>query len=185
MPLHNHPQMYGVNYVLSGYLLQNSYDLMDPSDPESAEFQQLLEDEWHQMSGDAISPHINKSFVCFCLKSAIFKTDKQTNNESTIAKKMSSNILQTNDWSAVLPHKQNLHHFVCLRDSSVLQILLPNYDNDQQRDCTWYEILDTVRSSQQYNDSDHYYGLPHYCYLQQVQEPLHYKSISVSFDGHL
>lgn len=56
--------------------------------------------------------------------------------------------LQAPDVTVLYPFEGNLHEFVAgPNGAAVLDVLLPPYDNVQNRDCTFYNIQDVVPSS--------------------------------------
>ena len=58
--------------------------------------------------------------------------------------------LQAPDCSVLYPFEGNLHEFVAgPHGAALLDVLLPPYDLDQNRDCTFYHIRDLSHSEQQ------------------------------------
>lgn len=55
--------------------------------------------------------------------------------------------LQAPDVTVLFPYEGNLHEFVAgPSGAAVLDVLLPPYDNTQNRDCTFFEIQDIASS---------------------------------------
>ena len=62
---------------------------------------------------------------------------------SKIAYKNAVDFLQAPDVAALYPYEGNLHEFVAgPHGAAVLDVLLPPYDDEQKRDCTFYKIQD-------------------------------------------
>jgi PCO_ADO len=64
-------------------------------------------------------------------------------------------LLRAPDLAALFPHDGNLHQFVAGRHgAAVLDVLIPPYDEDNWRDCTYYEVLPLEEEQQQKDDDD-------------------------------
>jgi len=66
-----------------------------------------------------------------------------------IAFKNTVDFLQAPDVAALYPYEGNLHEFVAgPHGAAVLDVLLPPYDNAQERDCTFYKIQEVAMKQQ-------------------------------------
>ena len=109
MPLHDHPDISGINYLLSGDILHQSYDVVDVLNADKRQFVGIKYKETH---------------------------------------------LKENDVIVTLPHKENIHEFVANENTSILQILVPDYDQKQRR-CSYWEVD---------NDLDN--GIKHHSFVE-------------------
>ena len=95
MPLHDHPNISGINYLLSGAVHHQSYDIVDVLNAEQGQF---------------------------------------------VGIQYPSSDLKENDVITTLPHKNNIHTFTALENTSVLQILVPDYDHKERR-CAYWKVV--------------------------------------------
>merc|ERR1712154_314525 len=54
--------------------------------------------------------------------------------------------VRTDEVLLTLPHKQNIHGFTAMENTSVLQILLPDYDHSE-RVCSYWEVDASISAS--------------------------------------
>lgn len=97
MPLHDYPAISGINFILSGSIHHQSYDIVDVLNAERGQFAGI---------------------------------------------QYPASDLGENDVITTLPHRQNLHQFEALENTSILQILVPDYN--QERRCAYWEVMDLL-----------------------------------------
>lgn len=151
IPLHDHPGMCVLSRLLYGDLHRihldlprsgsdddsdnnnnDDTDMISPSSSSSASWSQ-----WRSSWSGGPSPtRVNKS-----------STDSNNNSHPTIpvgakrAYQHNVDYLQAPDVTCLYPFEGNLHEFIAgPNGAAVLDVLLPPYDADEDRDCTFYEI---------------------------------------------
>ena len=139
MPLHDHPSIYGINYLLSGSIGHKSYDILDALDVHKGEFIGLQYPLREYLEDDAIM---------------------------------------------TLPQKENLHEFIATENSSILQILIPDFDH-QERVCSYWEVFNDVNMDIK---NDIIKKRDDLCVediigLRMISEPRSKIDINVPFDG--
>jgi hypothetical protein len=139
IPLHDHPDMVVLSRVLYGDLHRLSLDLA--RDEEAS----LLEDEYdHVQSGGQRTSSWFRGSWFHRMNSIRNKLPKG----SKAAFKNEVDFLQAPDVTVLYPYEGNLHEFVAgPNGAAVLDVLLPPYDNVQNRDCTFYTIQNIDGSS--------------------------------------
>mmetsp|Transcript_34182 Transcript_34182/g.82288 ORF Transcript_34182/g.82288 Transcript_34182/m.82288 type:complete len:512 (-) Transcript_34182:19-1554(-) len=174
IPLHDHPDMCVLSRVLYGDLQRQSLDLAresdvvkndhqassstnDDGDSEMAESSSSL-GSWSMFSrGPGSWFHSSRqSQNSSSIRSA---TDDNSNNNqhhhdshhggvpqgSKYAYRNGVDHLEAPGVTVLYPYEGNLHEFVAgEHGAAVLDILLPPYDNEQNRDCTFYNITDLL-----------------------------------------
>lgn len=128
IPLHDHPEMCVLSRVLYGDLQRLSLDL----------------DHGEEGFEDGTSTFLDKTRRSSWLGSLWNRMEsfrRKLPKGSKPAYKNSVDYLRAPDVTALYPYEGNLHEFVAGPDgAAVLDVLLPPYDNSQNRDCTFYEI---------------------------------------------
>jgi PCO_ADO len=87
-------------------------------------------------------------------------TTATTNNHNNVRRRRAAflhppDLLRAPDLAALFPHDGNLHQFVSGRHgAAVLDVLIPPYDEDNWRDCTYYEVLPLEEEEEQQEDED-------------------------------
>jgi len=132
IPLHDHPGMCVLSRVIYGDLQRLSLDL--PRHPNPPRRSWL---PWSQSRTAATTTTNNSG-----------GTTQQP--PERLAYKNHVDRLQAPDCSVLYPFEGNLHEFVAgPHGAALLDVLLPPYDLDQNRDCTFYYIRDLSHSEQQ------------------------------------
>lgn len=138
IPLHDHPEMCVLSRLLYGDLQCLSLDLPDDRPEDEGNQQQQLPQP------SMFSP------------SSSFQPVRPGNSDprqhglpegSRRALKNPIKHLHAPDVSLLFPYKGNLHEFFAgPNGAAVLDILLPPYDADHDRDCTFYDIREDPRA---------------------------------------
>lgn len=119
IPLHDHPDMCVLSRVLYGDLERHSLDLA-------------------RMDEDGVERRRNWFGNFFGRDNA---TQQALPKGTKRAFKNHVDHLQAPEVTALFPYEGNLHEFIAgPHGAAVLDVLLPPYDNAQNRDCTFYEI---------------------------------------------
>lgn len=127
IPLHDHPGMCVLSRVLYGDLKRMSLDLARTEDIHSA-FTGLGDAFKRSNSQDGWSKEMD--FL-----------RRELPRGSKLAYKNHVDHLQAPDVTVLYPFEGNLHEFVAgPSGAAVLDVLLPPYDNVQNRDCTFYQV---------------------------------------------
>lgn len=139
IPLHDHPEMCVLSRVLYGDLQRVSLDLAREEDnPLSLESTKGKGYPDKNKRGGSWLGGWRAQMESFRRK--LPKGSKQ-------AFKNHIDYLQAPDVTVLYPYEGNLHEFVAGPDgAAVLDVLLPPYDNVQNRDCTFYEIKEPSSS---------------------------------------
>jgi hypothetical protein len=126
IPLHDHPDMCVLSRILYGDLERRSLDLAREEDvPMSLDTNPMAERRKHWLGG------------WFGRDSHRQRLPKGTKR----AFKNHVDHLEAPSVTVLFPYEGNLHEFVAgPHGAAVLDVLLPPYDNTQNRDCTFYEI---------------------------------------------
>lgn len=123
IPLHDHPDMCVLSRVLYGDLQRLSLDLASEEDQSMS--------DGDKRRSNWLGGFFNR------FDSFRHKLPKG----SKTAFKNQVDHLQAPDVAILYPYEGNLHEFVAgPYGAAVLDVLLPPYDNLQNRDCTFYEI---------------------------------------------
>ncbi|CAJ1930741.1 unnamed protein product [Cylindrotheca closterium] len=127
IPLHDHPDMCVLSRVLYGDLERRSLDLA-----------RLDEDVMdHSKSG-------RRNWMSNFFGRENNTTQQALPKGTKRAFKNHVDHLKAPQVTALFPYEGNLHEFVAgPNGAAVLDVLLPPYDNTQNRDCTFYEIRET------------------------------------------
>lgn len=148
IPLHDHPGMCVLSRVLYGDLHRLSLDLARNQDgDEHAKDHVMMEDEKDPERQSWLRSHLTLSGM---RKSRARKAKKSFPPGTKRAYKHGVDHLQAPDCTILYPFEGNLHEFVAgPNGAAVLDVLLPPYDVDHHRDCTFYEIQEI--------DDDHHH----------------------------
>ena len=126
MPIHDHKNISGINYLLSGKINHQSYDFVNNNNNDSMRKVKINE--------------------------------KKIYNEKECV--------------VTLDNRENIHCFEAMEDTSIFQILVPNYDHDiKSRPCNYYEFV-----NQESNDVG---------YIKQVPNATNYWDVTIPFNGSL
>lgn len=140
IPLHDHPDMCVLSRVLYGDLQRLSLDLA--RDDEKVDFLEECDNRKKQHHSSVNSWFRGSWF------SRMNSIRKKLPTGAKPAFKNKVDHLQAPDVTVLYPFEGNLHEFVAGPfGAAVLDVLLPPYDNEQNRDCTFYNIQDVVPSS--------------------------------------
>lgn len=131
IPLHDHPDMVVMSRVLYGDLHRLSLDLARDAD--------AFWDDCDAMQSESSSSSSS------WFRGSWFNRMNSIRNKlpkgSKAAFKNEVDHLQAPDVTVLYPFEGNLHEFVAgPNGAAVLDVLLPPYDNAQNRDCTFYNI---------------------------------------------
>jgi hypothetical protein len=140
IPLHDHPGMCVLSRVLYGDLQRFSLDLA--KEEEQDLHHNMISDSHH--AGEGKRRHN-------WLGSIFHRVDTSSRQKlpkgSKHAYKNHVDKLQAPDVSVLYPYEGNLHEFVAgPNGAAVLDVLLPPYDNVQNRDCTFYTVHEITSS---------------------------------------
>jgi plant cysteine oxidase len=87
--------------------------------------------------------------------------------------------LQAPDVTCLYPFEGNLHEFIAgPNGAAVLDVLLPPYDADDERDCTFYEIHETTETKNKNESND---GME--CWIVPTGQPEDFHCISGHYLG--
>jgi len=140
IPLHDHPDMCVLSRILYGDLQRLSLDL-------------AREDEAISFLDDyGTRKHQDESSSSSWFRGSWFSRMNSIRNKlpkgSRAAFKNSIDHLQAPGVTVLYPYEGNLHEFVAgPHGAAVLDVLLPPYDNAQNRDCTFYNIHELSSNS--------------------------------------
>lgn len=148
IPLHDHPDMCVLSRVLYGDLERRSLDLARDHDvtPMSVDTNPMAERRKHWLGGwlsgrDSHSQRLPKG------------TKRAFKNHV--------DHLEAPNVTVLFPFEGNLHEFVAgPHGAAVLDVLLPPYDNIQNRDCTFYEIREMNSSTTKPSGKEPCYVVP-------------------------
>jgi hypothetical protein len=136
IPLHDHPDMCVLSRVLYGDLRILSLDLAKEEDS------MMSVDSNGNLGGDK-----KRSSWLGGWFNRMESFGRKLPKGSKQAFKNNVDHLQAPDVTILYPYEGNLHEFVAgPHGAAVLDILLPPYDNIQNRDCTFYEIQEMTSS---------------------------------------
>jgi hypothetical protein len=139
IPLHDHPGMCVISRVLYGEVHRRSLDLPSnanvgtPSTPETrrrAYFRTL-----RQTNLSSYNRKDSSTSSC---------ADPVSDAASSrVLSKIPVETIVAPDCTVLYPHVGNLHEFIAgPKGAAVLDVLLPPYDADHHRDCTFYDIVE-------------------------------------------
>eukprot|EP00980_Cylindrotheca_fusiformis_P005661 scaffold1184_cov132-Cylindrotheca_fusiformis.AAC.82 len=146
IPLHDHPDMCVLSRVLYGDLERHSLDLArEESAPMSIDGSPLSERRKHWLGNwfgrDAHAQSLPKG------------TKRAFKNHV--------DHLEAPNVTMLFPYEGNLHEFIAgPQGAAVLDVLLPPYDNAQNRDCTFYEIHDMASPTTNSSGKEACYVVP-------------------------
>jgi plant cysteine oxidase len=127
IPLHDHPDMCVLSRVLYGDLQRISLDLLRDEDI-SMSIESSLDKKRNGLLGG------------LCNKMDSFKRRLPKGSRHALKKELIDH-LRAPAVTVLYPYEGNLHEFIAGPDgAAVLDVLLPPYDNTQNRDCTFYDI---------------------------------------------
>jgi hypothetical protein len=160
IPLHDHPNMVVLSRVLYGDVTVRSYDIIHPSkghvsDPEKADMnkestipsknENPTEKHWYAnilpAMKDMFSTHVNKAMHESHSSISTSGEDKahQHNPAPLRVQENASFSLAAPQVSTLFPHSGNVHEFTAGKNgAAILDYILPPYDTDHDRDCTFY-----------------------------------------------
>ncbi|KAL3930527.1 MAG: hypothetical protein SGARI_004458 [Bacillariaceae sp.] len=146
IPLHDHPDMVVLSRVLYGDLHRLSLDL-------AREEESSLFDEYE--TGLSSRPSPTASWFRGSWFGRMNSIRKDLPKGSKAAFKNEVDYLQAPDVTVLYPYEGNLHEFVAgPQGAAVLDVLLPPYDNAQNRDCTFYNIQNVDGTNGNCNNED-------------------------------
>ena len=165
IPLHDHPEMCVLSRVLYGDLKRQSLDLAREEDVAmSIESNSSRE---RRQSNSWLGGLLNK------LESYRNKLPKGSKQ----AFKNHVDHLRAPQVTALYPYEGNLHEFVAgPYGAAVLDVLLPPYDNGQNRDCTFYEIHEMTSSWPKASEKEP-------CFIVPTGQPENFHCISGHYRG--
>jgi PCO_ADO len=190
IPLHDHPGMCVLSRVLYGDLRRLSLDLardedavsfLEGSDNDNRTKQQPHQPQQHH---NPINSWFRGSWL-----SRMNSVRNKLPPGARSAFKNQVDHLQAPDVTVLYPFEGNLHEFVAGPDgAAVLDVLLPPYDNGQNRDCTFYNIHDVGPSSWSSSSSGkaqqlHSGGGKEPCFIVPTGQPENFHCISGHYKG--
>jgi PCO_ADO len=183
IPLHDHPDMCVLSRVLYGDLIRLSLDLARPEEAGAC-----FGKEGHKQQPECQS---SSSTSSSWFRNSWFGRNNGThpihNNLPKGAKAAFKNEidhLQAPDVTVLYPYEGNLHEFVAgPQGAAVLDVLLPPYDNVQNRDCTFYNIHNvSSNGSKACEDPNHDYDSEFQkkepCFIVPTGQPENFHCIS-------
>lgn len=168
IPLHNHPGMCVLSRILYGDLTLSSYDWLLCCAGTGAEHSKCCRDNQHSSQLDEGSsldvvlddntgrPSFRKSWFVRAAELLRGYTStgssraattpnpssppmKEATKKTFLARKVPSRVLKAPDISILFPYEGNVHEFIAgPNGAAVLDVLLPPYDVEHDRDCTFF-----------------------------------------------
>jgi cysteamine dioxygenase len=162
IPLHDHPDMCVLSRVLYGDLKRHSLDLARREDMEG----------FHD---DSRRTGRRKSWLGGWFGSSRESQSQKLPEGTKRAFKNHVDHLEAPGVTALYPYEGNLHEFIAgPHGAAVLDVLLPPYDNFQNRDCTFYEIHHLTSQSTKGSGREP-------CYVVPTGQPENFHCISGRF----
>ncbi|KAG7354108.1 cysteine oxidase/2-aminoethanethiol dioxygenase domain containing protein [Nitzschia inconspicua] len=176
IPLHDHPDMCVLSRVLYGDLIRLSLDLARPEEA-GAYFEK--EERKHQPS-DGQSSSSWFPYGWFGRNhNNLHHIHNNLPKGSKAAFKNEIDHLQAPDVTVLYPYEGNLHEFVAgPQGAAVLDVLLPPYDNVQNRDCTFYNIQSLWNGKSNPEDSPSSFRKKEPCFIVPTGQPENFHCIS-------
>jgi plant cysteine oxidase len=165
IPLHNHPDMSVLSRVLYGSIRSKSYDIIETPSPKEV-------NQSHE------EPHGFKDRL-FQFPMRLF--DKIHRNGSSSENciyciENEEEVIRAPETTALYPKKGNLHEFTAGEEGAcVLDVLVPPYESENGRDCTYFEKCD-------YSDSIKESDISH-CIVQTIAQPVWFRCTGGSYEG--
>lgn len=148
IPLHDHPGMCVLSRILYGDLQRLSLDLPPKDDTNGAGQKRRA---FYRTPQSQRPLYLNRESSSYSSS-----TDSATNSAHTRSR-IPMDHLVAPQCTVLYPREGNLHEFVAgPYGAAVLDVLLPPYDADHHRDCTFYEI----EYCSDENDPDHVSAAP-------------------------
>lgn len=178
IPLHNHPGMSVLSRVLYGNLELQSFDIFDSSSAEDME-NELEQEREKENLNERDHSMTNWLLPKFLRKRHLPKPPGNAYNKDTIlpsdtirAYENEANILSAPGVTTLYPKESNIHQFTAGKDgAAVLDVLLPPYDSDQGRDCTFYEKV-------QDNFGSGNHDARNVCLLREIDQPTWFQCLA-------
>jgi len=169
IPLHDHPGMCVLSRVLYGDLQVKSYDWIEDEN--------VTDESAASTVGQSRSSWL-LSRASKLLNSAVpFSTSpdlEQTNKDWKRTRKIGTKLISALEVATLYPIEGNIHEFIAgEHGAAVLDVLLPPYDFDHDRDCTFYKEV-TVGKGLSANDGE-------LCWLAPIEQPESFHCISGQF----
>jgi hypothetical protein len=138
IPLHDHPGMCVLSRVLYGALDRTSLDLARSETPEDSPDEIAASKSW--------MPWGNGRGLA---RKRLRQADSGRPKGAKLAYRNQVDHLVAPDCTMLYPYEGNLHEFVAgPQGAAVLDVLLPPYDHDHHRDCTFYDIKECSKWKQ-------------------------------------
>jgi PCO_ADO len=156
IPLHDHPGMCVISRLLYGEIHRRSLDLPTDTnkDDEGAANLQTIRRAYYRAprQTNPLSYHRKNS------SSSTSSTDATTDTTTRTSKGLLNIPVETliaPNCTVLYPQVGNLHEFIAGPDgAAVLDVLLPPYDADHHRDCTFYDIVECDDDDDNDNDDN-------------------------------
>lgn len=141
IPLHDHPGMCVLSKVIYGDIQRLSLDLPRRNPPSLSQSSNgSNKSSWMPWGHQSFNNNNNPP--------------PPADGTERLAYKNRVDRLQAPDCTVLYPFEGNLHEFVAgPNGAALLDVLLPPYDMDQNRDCTFYHIRDLSEEEQQRMDT--------------------------------
>jgi plant cysteine oxidase len=143
IPLHDHPEMCVLSRVLYGELHRISLDLL--RDDITCDNSHSSWTSWSPTWAPSrkSSSHSQQNQINFPVQPNVPGMKRALRN--------SNDFLKAPDVTCLYPFEGNLHEFVAgPNGAAVLDVLLPPYDGEHERDCTFYEIREIPAAQQDF-----------------------------------
>jgi len=142
IPLHDHPGMCVLSRILYGNLKRTSLDLQRPQQEQQGGSSGLPPQPQDSSSSPTQTAEPKSWFQSFFRKQSSFLRSKfNLPQGSRRAQLQESDVLESPHCTILFPFEGNLHEFVAgPSGAAVLDVLLPPYNLNEDRDCTFYTI---------------------------------------------
>lgn len=138
IPLHDHPGMCVLSRILYGDIKRRSLDLPYTDDAESYP---IIAGKKRRAFYRVPNQPNRKNSNHFTYAHQDSSGSSNDTSVASISPKIPIDTLVAPQCTVLYPHEGNLHEFMAgPNGAAVLDVLLPPYDVDHHRDCTFYEI---------------------------------------------
>lgn len=156
IPLHDHPNMAVLSRVLYGDLRLKTFDIISYDSKDN--------DKHHKVETNGIRRWFFPKLL------STMRRDKDSDymafNAKLRAQENEVKLISSPEIATLYPKKENIHEFTAgMQGAAVLDVLIPPYDVNADRDCTFYEKVDANHFEKRENDLDCM------CWLLSKQQP--------------
>lgn len=165
IPLHNHPDMSVLSRVLYGSIRAKSYDIIDLS----AETKMNQVHEGPHGFTDRLLQYPMR------LLGKLHRTEASSDNSIYCIENEEVEI-SAPQITTLYPKKGNLHEFTAgEKGACVLDVLIPPYDSESDRDCTYFKKCDLIDDVKERD-------IP-YCIVQPTEQPHWFRCTGGTYEG--